>query len=515
MVSISDQGQSPLGERDLIVAARRDAAELLRVSAGTQPADGSIPGFTVVREIGRGGMGVIYEARQIDPPRLVALKVMRGRGVVDQNRLALFRQEVETLARLNFPDIAAIFGAGRTEDGRHFFAMELVRGAPLGEHMRLRQLSLKQQLRLFRRVCEAVHYAHQKGVIHRDLKPSNIIVDAEGNPKVVDFGLARVIDVDKDGMAVIVESGKIMGTLPYMSPEQVAGRVDDVDVRSDVYSLGVILYELLTDRLPYEIREVESNGVHQVVRKPIPPPTDGKRPKLRGDLALITQKALAEDPAERYSSAAALGEDIERYLTNQPILAHPANAPYQLRKLIVRNQATFAFLVATLVLLTSFGVEMNNLRLEAESARAVARERERHASVEEALAPARERRQAARLEKLADQLVRQDNYAAAELVLRECLNGRRDVLGEKHWLLAHTESYLGSCLVELGRYGEAEPLLLESYPILRDELGERHERVRAALRRIVRLYERTGEAEKAAKWRAQLDPGAVEPTTEP
>ena len=195
----SDSSSEPLSDESGVIAeARRQASEFAAARAASPPRPVDVAGYAVLREIGHGGMGVIYEALQTDPPRPVALKVMRSRGSSDKrNRLLLFRQEVASLARLNFPNIAAIYGSGQTDDGRHYFAMELVRGAPLTDYVRGHQLSLRRILGLFRTVCGAVHYAHQRGVIHRDLKPSNIIVDADGNPKVVDFGLARLMDAEE------------------------------------------------------------------------------------------------------------------------------------------------------------------------------------------------------------------------------------------------------------------------------------------------------------------------------
>ncbi len=337
-------------ELEMIAAARAEAAALAETALASPGLAESVPGFQVIREIGRGGMGVIYEARQEEPPREVALKVMRGGRSVSKHRLMLFRQEAETLARLSHPNIAAIFGAGTTEEGRPYFAMELVRGVPLTEYVRLAQLPAGERLRLFCKVCYAVHYAHQHGVIHRDLKPSNIVVDADGNPKVLDFGLARITETDKSMRGMSAEAGRIMGTLPYMSPEQAGGQQDVVDVRTDVYSLGVILHEMLTDELPFEatagaLEEEERGAGRQAARR-----RDVAGRGLRGELKTIVRKALEHGRDERYQSAAALAEDIERSLSHRPILARRASALYVFRKWVRRHRA-LSFYVTTLVVL--------------------------------------------------------------------------------------------------------------------------------------------------------------------
>jgi eukaryotic-like serine/threonine-protein kinase len=344
---------------------------------GSERGDRAIGDFRLVRTLGEGGMGIVYEAEQQHPRRPVALKVIRGEAHVSPDTLKLFQREIQTLARLSHPGIAQLFEAGVTDDGMHFFAMELVHGVTLSEWLRSRPkgavtvAETRIRLGVFRKICDAVAYAHQKGVIHRDLKPANVLVqqpsadpsmpDSIPDVKVLDFGLARITDSDVQSTTFVTEMGKIRGTLPYMSPEQVRGNPDEIDLRTDVYSLGVMLYEMVAGRLPYDIVKAQVHEAARIICEE-PPRTlssalTGTR-RLDVDVATIAVKCLEKEATRRYQSAAALGEDVQRFLADQPIFARPPNAAYQLRKLIVRHKRPFAAATAAFVLLALFAGAM-------------------------------------------------------------------------------------------------------------------------------------------------------------
>ncbi len=337
--------------------------------------------YRIVSLLGEGGMGSVYEAEQDQPRRMVALKVVRE-DFVTPELVRRFALESQVLGRLQHPGIAQIFDAGTFEEEHAtlpYFAMELVKGQPLNEHAKTRSLDLRQRLELFSRVCDAVQYAHQQGVIHRDLKPANILVDDNGQPKVLDFGVARLTDADVQATRQ-TSVGEVIGTLQYMSPEQANGDAASVDGRTDVYSLGVILYELMTDRLPYDLSRKMIHEAARVIVNDEPERLSSVNRQLRGDVEVIVAKALEKEKVARYNSAEAMASDVRRYLSDEPITARPASALYQLRKFARRNRALVTGLgVAAAVLVLGTAVSLY------QAVRATAAERLAETRLEEAV----------------------------------------------------------------------------------------------------------------------------------
>ena len=314
---------------------------------GAFPLLASIARYRIIRQIGEGGMGVVYEAEQEHPSRTVALKVLKP-GFATPELLRRFEDEAQALGRLQHPGIAQIYEAGTADTGsgpQPYFAMELIRGTFLTEYASTRHLGTRERLALVAKVAEAVHHAHQRGLIHRDLKPGNILVDEGGQPKIVDFGVARVIDLEVQ-RTVQTDIGRLIGTLAYMSPEQAGADPFEIDIRTDVYALGVLLYELLSGR-PMFVKKRLDEAI-QAIREEDPARLSSVNRAYRGDIETITAKALEKDKTRRYTSAAELAADIGRYLRDEPIVARPASAGYQLRKFARRNQGLMAGAVAGL-----------------------------------------------------------------------------------------------------------------------------------------------------------------------
>ncbi len=298
----------------------------------------SIGDYSLIEELGRGGMGVVYLAMQASTKRQVALKVLLEGPYASEMARRRFEREVELAAQLDHPNIVTILESGITS-GLYYFAMQYVSGRRLDRYVTEQQLGTRQILDLFRKICAAVNYAHQRGVIHRDLKPSNIFIDAAGEPHILDFGLAKFREEEGEGLEATQLSmpGQVMGTLPYMSPEQAAGALREQDTRSDVYALGVILYQLLTGRFPYPV----TGKLHDVVRNIIE--TQPEKPsatdrKIDNEVQTIVLRALAKEKDRRYQSAGELGRDIELYLRGDPIEAKRDSTVYVLRKMAYRHR---------------------------------------------------------------------------------------------------------------------------------------------------------------------------------
>lgn len=342
--------------------------------------------YRIIRVLGEGGMGVVYEAAETGPVRRhVALKIVRA-GLRSDEIKARFDAERQALALMDHSGIATVFQAGETVDGDAYFAMELVKGLPIDEFCDTRKLSTEDRLQLIIAVCQAVQHAHQKGVIHRDLKPSNVLVteqDGKPQPKIIDFGIAKALGLTLTERAYVTMAGAPVGTAAYMSPEQAESSGIDVDTRSDIYSIGVMMYYLLVGRLPVEPSD---HGLHAFIYKLASGDSEAPRPsvrfeslgefqqavaaarrtsiehlrsELKGDLDWIVMKALEPNRARRYETATALVADIERFLMHQTVSARPPTPAYRLSKFVRRNRVPVALTVAAglaLVLSTAFAV---------------------------------------------------------------------------------------------------------------------------------------------------------------
>jgi len=320
-------------------------------AAPVRPA--TIGRYRILRLIGEGGMGAVYEAEQDSPRRTVALKIIRP-AMASPDLLRRFEQESQALGRLQHPGIAQIYEAGTMDLGfgpQPYFAMEFIRGLSPRNHAETHHLTTRERLQMMAKICEGVHHAHQRGLIHRDLKPGNILIDETGQPKILDFGVARV--TDSDARATLqTNMGQLIGTLAYMSPEQALADPLDIDTRSDVYSLGVILYELLAGRLPYTVSKKVHEAI-QAIREEDPARLSAANRTYRGDIETIVAKALEKDRARRYASAAQMAADIQRYLNDEPIVARPPSSSYQLRKFARRNRSLVAGIAAVFVVLVA------------------------------------------------------------------------------------------------------------------------------------------------------------------
>ncbi len=321
---------------------------------GSVPEPGKFATTGMPSEIGRykilgiiasGGMGVVYEAMQEAPRRRVGLKIIKA-GAASEMALHRFHFESQTLAKLSHPNIAQVYEAGtwESENGEvPFFAMEYIPGARgIVSFAEKKDLPIRDRLELFAKVCDAVHHAHQKGIIHRDLKPDNILVDANGEPKIIDFGVARATDADLAVTTMQTTMGQLIGTLQYMSPEQCDADPDRIDTRSDVYALGVVLFQLLSGKLPYDLRRQAIHEAVRIIKEQRPISMSIVNTTLKGDVDTIALKAMEKDCDRRYQSAAELANDINHFLNNEPIIARPLSIGYQLRLFTKKYKRTCA-----------------------------------------------------------------------------------------------------------------------------------------------------------------------------
>jgi serine/threonine protein kinase len=312
-----------------------------------------VEGYHIVEPIGQGGMGTVWSAVQLSTRREVALKLLGKGAFSSEKSQARFEREVELTARLEHPNIARIYDSG-LHQGVHYYAMELIEGIPLDKYVKEHNLTQRQILELMRTVCEAVQHAHERGVIHRDLKPSNILVTPDDQPHVLDFGLAKGF-LEGDSVVTVSADGEAAGTPAYMSPEQAAGKVEKLDTRTDVFSMGVVLFRLLTGESPHDLSGTRYEVLRRIAKE------DAKRPReitkdIDRELEALLLKALAHDPKDRYPSAGALAQDIENYLNGEPLTARPPTTAYFLRKRLRKYRVRLAVASSVLAVLIAVSV---------------------------------------------------------------------------------------------------------------------------------------------------------------
>ncbi len=345
-------------------------------------------GYQLLEELPQGGQAVVYKAVHKATKAKVALKVLLPSLTGSAKARQYFRQEVELAASLNHPNIVAIRDSGVSQ-GQYYFSMNYIHGQPLDRYVQSKALSIREKLALFGKICDAMAHAHHRGVIHRDLKPSNILVDERGEPHILDFGLAKTatnLNAAGDGTVMPTITGQIKGTVAYMSPEQAAGRSDLVDVRTDVYSLGVVLYQMCTGKLPYDVLGTIIEALQNIqYAEPARPRQTISR--FNSDVEAIILKSLAKEPDHRYQSAADLKQDVQRWLDGLPIVAKSISSVYLLRKIVARHRYTAAVVTLVLVILCSATCISLFMYKQAEDARGEAQK-----TAEQALKMAQEQR---------------------------------------------------------------------------------------------------------------------------
>lgn len=483
-----------------------------------------IGGYRILDVLGVGGMGVVYRAEQAHPQRVVALKVIRA-GYTTPEFIRRFQFEAEVLARLTHPGIAQIYDAGAVAvEGsggagveQPFFALELVRGRPLTAYAREQRLDARACVELIARVCDAVQHAHQNGVIHRDLKPANILVDDDGQAKILDFGVARIADATHASLTLATKPGQIVGTLGYMSPEQVQGTAADVDTRTDVFALGALLYELVAGQPPLPLAGKSLPEAARMIVDDEPTALRRVSSRIAPELDAIVAKALEKDKSRRYASAGALADDLRRYLADLPITAHPASRFYQLRKFARRNRAlvvgvlaTVAALAAGIVGTATQAVQATHARERAETAAVIAEQQRGEAQRQSALANAINEflNEDVLAQARPDQLGREATIRAALDVAADRVETRfqesPDVAASVHFALGNT--YYG-----LGEYALANTQLQRALALQLQSVGPDHPdtlRTRSRLGLVCMHTARYDEAEehltKAVAGRAQL-----------
>jgi serine/threonine protein kinase/tetratricopeptide (TPR) repeat protein len=475
--------------------------------------------YHLLERVGVGGMGEVWRAEQTEPfHRIVALKLIKA-GMDTRAVVARFESERQALALMEHPNIAKVFDAGATPEGRPYFVMEFVPGLPITTYCDRHRLTIKQRINLFIQVCEGVQHAHQKAILHRDLKPSNVLVqelDQKAVPKIIDFGLAKATGPRLTEETMFTEFGRVLGTPDYMSPEQADLSERNIDTRTDVYSLGVILYELLVGALPFTSRELREAGPEALLQRirekePTRPSMKvkslcesskdtaenrGEEPHslqrhLRGELDWITIKALEKDRSRRYGSPSDLAADLQRYLRQQPVSAGPPSASYRAGKFIRRHRFGVGVTAAAIVLLLSFAVTM------ALQARRVAKERDR--ANREAETSKRVSQFMASMFKVSDPGEARGNSVTAREILDKASKDIRSGLSRDPAVQAQMMHVMGGVYDNLGLYPQAQSLYSDAIEIRRRVLGPEHPdtlRSMHALSRPLREQGQFAEAEK-------------------
>ncbi|MBL4809199.1 MAG: serine/threonine protein kinase [Phycisphaerales bacterium] len=333
----------------------------------TLPSGTVVGKYTIDKILGVGGMGAVYRATQNKPQRQVALKLIRP-GVLSSKSIRRFDLEAEILGRLDHPNIAKIHEAGiDSESGSPYFAMEYVDGQELGEYVKDQNLNTRDRLELFAKLCDAIQHAHAKGIIHRDLKPANVLVGKNGEPKVLDFGVARATDANSSNATMQTNAGQLIGTLYYMSPEQAIGDTLNLDTRSDVYALGVVLFEILTGEIPYNLQDKAIHEAVRIIQDTKPTKLSKIDHTFKGDIDIIVGKALVKEKDRRYQSVADLSADIRRFLRNQPISARAPSTIYKTSKFVRRNTGLTVTAACILIVFSvgiGYAASLRNQRME-------------------------------------------------------------------------------------------------------------------------------------------------------
>jgi non-specific serine/threonine protein kinase/serine/threonine-protein kinase len=518
----SDSPASPNFDADATLDAPGSAAAGFPQGNGSASTPKAIGDYRLVKKLGEGGMGQVWLAEQTAPVRRqVALKLIRA-GMFDDALLQRFQSERQSLAIMDHPTIAKIFDAGTTTDGQPYFVMEYVPGLPITEYCDQKRLRVAERLELFIKVCEGVQHAHQKAIIHRDLKPANIlVVDVDGKPvpRIIDFGLAKATTPQLAGETMFTQVGAFVGTPGYMSPEQTDSGAQDVDTRTDVYSLGVVLYVLLTGSLPLDTKQWKKQSLHEVLRhlREDDPPrpsakigiekessganaeSRGVQPKqlaglLHGDLDWITMKALEKDRARRFGTPSELAGDITRYLRHEPVAARPASKGYRLQKYVRRHRVGVVAVAGLLLLLAGFAVAQEvQLRRIIEERDRTARERDRANRITEFMTS---------MFKVSDPGEARGNSVTAREILDKASKEIETGLARDPELQAQLMHLMGTVYDKLGLYPRAESLLRRAVDIRLQALGAQNpDSLRSAdqLAWVLLQQGRYAEAEKLAR----------------